>query len=138
MNIDNISNSLVREGSEEKTEELGERKKRGRRKKNEEQKEIEIKDQNKFMVDVSKDLNYKEQIINLLKQANEKEYGREIQFKDIVFILLSKVNQKDIEKLQENSLTDKEKVQKAHIEFNRKNNTNLSYEEFLIKRLGIN
>jgi|APGre2960657468_1045069.scaffolds.fasta_scaffold09287_4 hypothetical protein len=113
------------------------KKKRGRKKKDEIKDKKEIKDQNKFIIDVNRNAEEKELILNVLRQANEKDFGREIQLKDILILLLSKLNVKDIEKLQENCLTDRERIRKAHIEFNKKNNTELSFDEFLIKRLGI-
>lgn len=114
------------------------KKKRGRKRKDEVKEKKEIKDQNKFIIDVNKNPEEKELILNVLRQANEKDFGREIQLKDILILLLTKLNVKDIEKLQENCLTDRERIKKAHIEFNKKNNTELSFDEFLIRRLGIN
>lgn len=122
---------------EDKTRGMG-IKKRGRRKKTDEKMRMEIKDQNKYMIDVAKDSELREMIVNALKLANNKDYGKEIQVKDVLEILLPKLTNKEIEKLQENSLTEKEKIHKAHIEFNKKNNLYLSFNEFLIRRLGIN
>jgi hypothetical protein len=64
-------------------------------------------------------------ITELMGKANQKDYGREIIFKDL-------------EKIQEATLSDMEKVERALIEFNKKNNSNLSLGEFLVKRLSIN
>lgn len=114
------------------------RRKRGRRKKGESIELTSNKDQNKYFIDVFKDPENKELVLNLLAQANNKEYGREIYFKDIVFAALPKLTTKDIEKLQELSLSEMEKVQRALDEFNKKNNQKLSLGEFLVKRLGIN
>lgn len=125
------------QGKRVETERLRIPKKRGRRKKADIQEKKELKDQSRFIIDVSGDLDAKDILMNVLKQANDKAYGREVNLKDLLLILLSKVTTKDIEKLQENSLTDKEKIQKSHIEFNRRNNSNLSFDEFLIRRLGI-
>lgn len=122
---------------EDKTRGMG-IKKRGRRKKTDEKMRMEIKDQNKYMIDVAKDSELREMIVNALKLANNKDYGKVIQVKDVLEILLPKLTNKEIEKLQENSLTEKEKIHKAHIEFNKKNNLDLSFNEFLIRRLGIN
>ncbi len=113
------------------------KKKRGRKRKDEVKEKKEIKDQNKFIIDVNRNPEEKELILNVLRQANEKDFGREIQLKDVLILLMSKLNSKDIEKLQENCLSDKERIRKAHNEFNKKNNTELSFDEFLIRRLGI-
>ena len=116
---------------------VGGLKKRGRKKKTEVRDKINYGDQNKFIVDVTNEKESKEVIIKVLEQVNDKSFGREINVKEILLILLPKLTNKEIERLQENSLSDKEKIQQAHIEFNQKNNTNLTFDEFLIKRLGI-
>jgi hypothetical protein len=113
------------------------KKKRGRKRKDEVKEKKEIKEQNKFIIDVGRNSEERELIMSVLRQANEKDFGKEIQLKDVLILLLPKLNSKDIEKLQENCLSDKEKIRMAHVEFNKKNNTELSFEEFLIKRLGI-
>ena len=116
---------------------VGGLKKRGRKKKTEVREKINYGGQNKFIVDVTNEKESKEVIIKVLEQVNDKSFGREINVKEILLILLPKLTNKEIERLQENSLSDKEKIQQAHIEFNQKNNTNLTFDEFLIKRLGI-
>jgi hypothetical protein len=95
-------------------------------------------EQTKFYIDVTKDKSSQELIFELLRSANNKEHGREITFKDIVIPALSKLTAKDLEKLQEESLTEMQKVEKARIEYNKKNNTKLSLGEFLVKKLNIN
>ncbi len=45
---------------------------------------------------------------------------------------------KDIDKIQERSLSDMEKVHRTLDEYNKKNNLSLSLEEYLVKKLGIN
>lgn len=114
------------------------KKKRGRRRKDEVIENVIAKDQNKFFVDVSKETENKELISNMLSQANQKDFGREITFKDLVFAALPKLTQKDIEKLQESCLSEMEKVERALSEYNKKNDTNLTMGEFLVRKLGIN
>lgn len=114
------------------------KKKRGRRRKDEPVEQVNPKDQNKFFVDVSKDQENKELILNFLVQANNKGQGREITFKDLVFIALPKLTPKDIEKLQESCLSEMEKVERALSEYNKKNEINLTLGEFLVRKLGIN
>lgn len=116
----------------------GTKKKRGRKRKDEVIDNEIKKDQNKFFVDVSKETENKELISNMLMQANQKDFGREITFKDLVLAALTKLSQKDIEKLQENCLSEMEKVERALSEYNKKNETKLTMGEFLVKRLGIN
>lgn len=139
MNEENISG----EGTERKLEVVGkikeeEKKKRGRRKKNEPVEQEINKDQNKYYVDLTKDSEGKELLLNLLAQANKKDFGREITFRDLVFAALPKLSPKDIEKIQESTLTEMEKVQRALNDYNKKNETNLSLGEFLVRKLGIN
>jgi hypothetical protein len=114
-----------------------EEKKRGRKKK---EKEIEIKKEeqkNKFFVDLGKDQDVLDLIIKLLGEANNKPYGREIIFKDLVIHAIPKLNSKDIEKIQDQSLTEMERVKQLLDEHNEKNKTALSLGEFLVKKLNI-
>lgn len=120
----------------EKQEGVG--RKRGRRPKNEKKEYVLNKEQMKFILDLSDDKETREIIFDLLIKANKKDHGREIQFKDLVILSLAKLNEKDIEKLQEASLTEMEKVERTLQEYNRKNSLNLSMGEFLMKKLGIN
>ena len=113
-------------------------KKKGRKKKEISEEINSNKEQNKFFIDVSKDSESKEIILNLLTQANSKSHGKEIILKDLVLMSLPKLTVKDIEKIQENSLTGMEKVERALDEYNKKSETKLTLEEFLVKKLGIN
>lgn len=123
---------------ESKEMEKEEKPKRGRKKKHEESVGEETKEQNKFFIDVSKEPENKELIQNLLSQANNKTYGREIILKDLVLTSLPKLQAKDIEKIQDESLTKMEKVQRLLDDHNKKTNSNLSLDEFLVKKLNIN
>ena len=69
---------------------------------------------------------------------NHELHGREINFKDLALFSVTKLTDKDLEKIQETTLSDMEKVERALIEFNKKNNSNLTLGEFLVKRLSIN
>ena len=113
-------------------------KNKGRKKKEISEEINSNKEQNKFFIDVSKDSESKEMILNLLTQANSKSYGKEIILKDLVLMALPKLTVKDIEKIQENSLTGMEKVERALDEYNKKSETKLTLEEFLVKKLSIN
>ncbi|MCB9093503.1 MAG: hypothetical protein H6621_00420 [Halobacteriovoraceae bacterium] len=111
--------------------------KRGRKKKSLGQGINEIKDQNKFFIDVSKDESQRELIQNILREANNKSYGREIILKDLVLIALPKITQKEILRLQETSLSEMERVSMALDEYNKKSETKLSLGEFLVKKLSL-
>lgn len=94
-------------------------------------------DKSKFFVDVSKDAETRDLIGKLLSEANNKNFGREIILKDLIVASLPKLVSKDIERIQENALTDMEKIERLLVEHNEKNKTSLSLGEFLVKKLNI-
>jgi len=113
--------------------------KKGRRRHKNQKKEFVIKEeQTKFFVDLSHEKESLNLIFDLLRKCNEKDFGKEILFKDLCLYAVSKLTDKDIEKIQEGSLSEMEKVERALYEHNKKSGTNLSMGEFLVKRLGIN
>lgn len=113
-------------------------KKRGRRPKNQ-IKEVSInQEQTKFFIDLSNEKDSLNLIFDLLKKCNEKNYGRIILFKDLCLYAVAKLTDKDLEKIQELSLGEMEKVQRALDEHNKKTGQTLSLGEFLVKKLGIN
>ena len=114
-----------------------EEKKRGRREKKSNEKYRINKEQVKFFVDLGKEKKELEKVFKILEQANKKEMGREITFKDLALFSINKIGQKDIERMQEMSLTEMEKVERALQEYNNKNNTKLALGEFLVKKLSI-
>ncbi len=113
------------------------KKRKGRRRKDEVSVMSETKDQDKFFIDVSKNKEQKELIQGILNQANNKNYGREIILKDLILISLPKITPKEIERLQENSLSEMEKVAKALDEYNKKADIKLTLGEFLVKKLAL-
>ena len=121
----------------EKQTSLVSAKKRGRKPKNEKKVYQLNKEQTKFFVDLSNDSERLETVFNILEQVNQKEYGREIIFKDLALYGLSKLNEKDIEKIKDSSLNEMERVERALVEHNKKTGNSLNMGEFLIKKLGI-
>jgi predicted membrane chloride channel (bestrophin family) len=95
------------------------------------------KEQSKFFVDVSKDQALLESIMTIIREANNRDYGRKITFKDLAIYALPKLTVKDLEKIQESTLNDMERVQKLLDEHNQKNSTTLSMGEFLVKKMNI-
>tara|TARA_R110002049_G_scaffold274186_3_gene452127 strand:+ start:630 stop:1052 length:423 start_codon:yes stop_codon:yes gene_type:complete len=95
------------------------------------------KDQKRFFVDYSRDAKNHKLVVSFLEQANQKEHGREVVFKDLVDAALSLVSAKDIERLKESSLGEMDKVQLLLEKHNSKHGTNLSLGEFLVERLKI-
>jgi hypothetical protein len=124
---------------EGKGEKIEMKKKRGRRPKNEIRERVKSdRTKNKFVMDLSKDLLNQSKVHDLLDQLNDKDFGEDITFKDLGIYATGKVTSKDIEKIQEMSLTHQQKLKRFWKESNEKNKTNLSYEEFLLKKLNIN
>lgn len=110
--------------------------KRGRKPKDE-KREFKVNgDQRKFIIDVSGDEDTKQMIVDLLTKCNSKSFGKEITFRELVTYSFSKLTDKDIPKLQEFSLTPKEKADRVVYEYNLKHGTNLSLEEFILVRDG--
>jgi hypothetical protein len=117
---------------------LGLRRKKGRKRKNEKKEYILNTKKSKFFVNLSEDKKSLEMVFDLLVKANKKELGREVLFQDMAIYALSKLNNKDVEKLQDNSLSEMERVQQTLKEYNSKNGTSLELGEFLVKKLNIN
>ncbi len=112
-------------------------KKRGRKPKNTKP-EFQInQEQTKFFVDLSKDKESLNKVFDLLVATNKKDYGKEITFKDLALFGIDKIASKDIEKIQEGSLSKRELLERAWIDFNKKNKQSLSFDDFLLKKVGL-
>lgn len=114
------------------------KKKRGRKPKDEKTEYQINPDQTKFFVDLSKDKESLNKVFKLLEASNKKDYGREVTFKDLSLFGIDRISSKDIEKIQDMSLSKMEKVERALNEYNQKHGTKLSLGEFLVKKLSIN
>jgi hypothetical protein len=124
---------------EEKKEiEESPKKKRGRRPKDAKFEYVLNKEQTKFFVDLSKDEKELMVVQEYLLKANNKNHGGEVLFKDIALFSIGKLTSKDIDRLQENSLSEMEKVQRSLDEYNTKNGVDLSLGEYLLKKLNLN
>jgi len=124
--------------NEENIKEINEIGKKGRKKRENSQEEVMSEDQQyKFFVDLRHDKEVLEQILKMLKDVNNKPYGKEITFKDLAVYAVPKLLPKDLEKIQEGSLNEMERVQRLLDEHNEKNKTKLSLGEFLVKKLNI-
>lgn len=132
-------NEVMKTNSEEegKRKSEGGTKKRGRKPKNFKEEYRINREQTKFFVDLSKEKENLEKVHQLLEAANQKTYGREITFKDLALFAFDKLSPKDREKLQESSLSEMEKVERALDDYNKKNGTQLGLGEFLVKKLSI-
>ena len=112
-------------------------KKRGRKPKNFKVDYRINREQTKFFVDLTKERENLDKVFALLESANQKSYGKEITFKDLALFSIEKVSAKDLEKLQECSLSEMEKVERALDDYNKKHGTQLGLGEFLVKKLSI-
>ena len=112
--------------------------KRGPKPKNQSREFVIDEEQRKFFVDLSHEDDERRLIFELLKKANTKDYGREITFKSLAVFALAKLTDKDLLKIQEGSLSKQEKLQKVVDEYNQKNNTTLSFEDYFLMKAGIN
>ena len=125
---------MIEERREKKEEE---KKKKGRKPKNSKEEYVVNRGQSKFFVDLSKEKKSLDKILNLLEEVNKKDYGQEITFKDISVYAIQKLTPKDLEKIQEGSLSEMERVERALDEHNKKHNCSISMGEFLVMRLNI-
>jgi len=112
--------------------------KRGRKPKNYRKEYIVNTKQTKFIMDLNNDKLSRSKIHKLLESVNKKDFGRELIFKDLVIHALDKIDLKDIKIIQENSLDEMEKVERALVNYNLKNGSNLTLGEFLLKKLNLN
>lgn len=134
--MEKIDSELININKEVKKEKGG----TGKKIKGEKEKAIKEEENNeksKFFIDVSKEIETRDLIGKLLSEANNKGFGREIILKDLIILSLPKLTPKDIERIQENALTDMEKIERLLVEHNEKNKTALTLGEFLVKRLNI-
>lgn len=97
----------------------------------------ESREKYKFFVDLRDEREELEIISKLLREVNKKDFGREILFKDLAVYAVTKLTPKDLEKIQESSLNDMERVQRLLKEHNEKNKTNIDLGTFLVKKLNI-
>lgn len=98
-------------------------------------KSTKAKKQTKFFVDLSKDQVSLDLVNDHLDKLNDKVFGREILFRDLCLYAISKLSEKDHKKIQEASRSQLEQLQQAHIDFNRQNNKQLTFEEFLLLKV---
>ena len=95
------------------------------------------RDKTRFTVELGNEKKSLEVVFKLLEQTNKKDYGREIEFKDLAIWGINKLGQKDVEKIQEASMSEMEKVERLFNEHNDKNSGDMTLGEFLVKKLNI-
>ena len=114
-----------------------EEKKKGRKIKNDKVGFKINKEQTRFIVDLVSDVESLGKIFEQLEKANNKEYGREITFKDLAVWGITKISSKEMEKIQEGSMTEMEKVERVFNEYKSKTGEGITLGEFLVKKLNI-
>lgn len=137
LRVINTSEDKIKKEEKNIKKKEGGAKKRGRKPKDERRKYEINKEQTKFMVDLSKDQEDLEMVFNLLEEANKKDYGKELTYKDISLFAVKKLTPKDFEKIKEESLSYKEKIRRMFDEHNEKNNSSMDFDEFLAKKLNL-
>ena len=95
------------------------------------------RDKTRFTVELGNEKKSLEVVFKLLEQTNKKDYGREIEFKDLAIWGINKLGQKDVEKIQEASMSEMEKVERLFNEHNDKNGGDMTLGKFLVKKLNI-
>lgn len=73
----------------------------------------------------------------LMTKINEKDFGKKITVSDVVAYSLGLINDSHLEKIQECSMSIKDRIERECVKFNEKNNSQLSIEEFIAKKLKI-
>ena len=91
----------------------------------------------RFTVDLSNEKKSLEVVFKLLEQANKKDYGREIDFRDLAIYGINKLGQRDVEKIQEASMSEMEKVERLFNEHQPKHGGDMTLGGFLVKKLNI-
>jgi len=114
-----------------------EEKKKSRKSKNDKDGFKINKEQTRFIVDLGSDVENLGKIFEQLEKANNKEYGRKISFKDLAVYGITKIKPRDIEKIQESSMTKMEKVERVFNAYKSRIGEGVTLEKLGAKKLNI-
>jgi len=114
-----------------------EEKKKSRKSKNDKDGFKINKEQTRFIVDLGSDVENLGKIFEQLEKANNKEYGRKISFKDLAVYGITKIKPRDIEKIQESSMTKMEKVEREFNAYKSRIGEGVTLEKLGAKKLNI-
>ena len=114
-----------------------EEKKKSRKSKNDKDGFKINKEQTRFIVDLGSDVENLGKIFEQLEKANNKEYGRKISFKDLAVYGITKIKLRDIEKIQESSMTKMEKVEREFNAYKSRIGEGVTLEKLGAKKLNI-
>ncbi|HXH74688.1 MAG TPA: hypothetical protein VNJ08_06960 [Bacteriovoracaceae bacterium] len=92
---------------------------------------VENKIQDRFFVDVSGDEKSLELVHGLLREANNKKFGRKLILKDLVMVGLGKLNQKDVERIKNASLGPADLVRRKADQYNEAHGTEYDMYEYI-------
>ena len=88
-------------------------------------------EQEKFYVDLSKSRKMLEKVQKILVEANDKEFGEEVTFRELAIAGIKKLTDKDIEKIRDNSISFKEKLEIEFNKYKESNEEDIDFWEFL-------
>lgn len=91
----------------------------------------------KLAVDFKDDETLFQQFQEWLEKANQKKYGRKIEAVDVLRQMMQKMNDADLQQIQESTYSKMDKVYLAHEDYNAKHGMNFTLEEYLIKELKL-
>ena len=114
-----------------------EEKKKSRKSKNDKDGFKINKEQTRFIVDQGSNVEGLGKIFEQLEKANNKEYGRKISFKDLAVYGITKIKPRDIEKIQESSMTKMEKVEREFNAYKSRIGEGVTLEKLGAKKLNI-
>jgi len=114
-----------------------EEKKKSRKSKNDKDGFKINKEQTRFIVDQGSNVEGLGKIFEQLEKANNKEYGRKISFKDLAVYGITKIKPRDIEKIQESSMTKMEKVERVFNAYKSRIGEGVTLEKLGAKKLNI-
>ncbi|OFZ23294.1 MAG: hypothetical protein A2202_02930 [Bdellovibrionales bacterium RIFOXYA1_FULL_36_14] len=114
-----------------------EEKKKSRKSKNDKDGFKINKEQTRFIVDQGSNVEGLGKIFEQLEKANNKEYGRKISFKDLAVYGITKIKPRDIEKIQESSMTKMEKVERVFNAYKSRIGEGVTLEKLGAQKLNI-
>ena len=121
-----------------KNEEKVGAKKRGRRKKGERAGYELNMEQTRFFVEFSDDKKRLETLQKSLIKLNDKDFGREINFGDVVKYLIDSLVEKDLPKIQDLSLSHEDKLKLEHKEYEKRTGKKVDFWEFIMRNQKTN
>lgn len=89
----------------------------------------------KIQIDLSNIENATEVVSDVYSKVNQKDFGKNINLGQIFVYALGKLNEDDIQKIQELSMTPEDALRKKHKEYILKTGENIDFFEFISRNL---